>query len=70
MTEIKKMIKWIDKNDRLPAYGKRVLTYSPEYDNKHNKQKNDNVMMFRIMDSQFVEISIDVKYWAYIEKPE
>lgn len=54
---------WIKKEDQLPERGKKVLVYSPVY-----KNVNDN-MLFRIIDGQFINITNEVKYWAYLEEP-
>lgn len=56
------MIEWIDKNNRMPNNDERVLTYSPAYD-------TDDPMAFRIMDGQFVRISIEVTHWTQLSIP-
>ena len=52
--------KSISKNG-YPEIGKRVLTYSDIYG------END-VNAYRIIDSQFVKICIDITHWMYLKK--
>ena len=55
---------WIAVAARLPEPGFRVLTYSPVYEGK------DPVMLYRVMDSQFVRISGEVTHWCIPTPPE
>ena len=58
---IKTTLKWIKKSDSLPKDNdKSVIAYSP---------KNKNVLL-RIIAPEFVRISTDVEYWAYITYPK
>jgi len=49
--------------DGYPEIGKRVLTFSDVYE-------DDDVNIYRLIDSQFVKICSDVTHWLYLEKPE
>jgi len=53
---------WINVEDRLPENGKRVLVYSSNYD-------IDDVMAIRILDSQFIRISLSGTHWMPLPEP-
>ena len=54
---------WISINEHgLPKSGVRVLTYSEGYDDQPE-------MAFRILDSQFVKMCIEVTHYMYLKKP-
>jgi len=57
------IMKWekVDRN-KLPKTHKRILTYSPLYD--------DENMKYRLMDVQFLRISRDVTHYCVVEEPE
>jgi hypothetical protein len=48
--------------DGYPEIGKRVLTYSSIYE-------KDDVNAYRIIDSQFIRLCLDVTHWTYLEPP-
>lgn len=45
----------------LPTEDKRVITLSPVYPKGH-------ISRYRIMDAQFVRISIEVESWFYLDE--
>jgi len=53
-------------DDGLPEPGHRVLCYSPGYE----ASPQDNSLLWRVMDSQFVRISGEITYWAYLSASE
>jgi len=59
---------WMHVDERLPEIGVRILIYSPVY--KEKESAFHRGMMFRIIDSQFLKISKEAKYWTYITPPE
>lgn len=55
---------WINVDKEQPKEDKRILVYSPDY------KGVDEAMLFRILDSKFLKISTDAKYWTYLNPPE
>lgn len=58
-------MEWKNIDKELPEANKRILIYSPIYEITKNEY-----MIFRIIDSQFLKYTRDVKHWVYVEKPE
>ena len=48
--------------DGYPDSNKRILIYSDIY--------KDEIRMFRIIDSQFINICNETTHWSYLEKPK
>lgn len=57
-------MKWINVDKEQPKDNKRILIYSPDY------KDIDGAMLFRIIDSKFLKIITDAKYWTYLSPPE
>lgn len=57
------MMNWIAVADRLPESG-RVLVYSPD-----PTAYVGSIMLFRLMDAQFVRISTEVTHWCVPTAP-
>ena len=57
-------MKWMSvKEDGMPLFGCRVLTYSIEYSKKPE-------LAFRILDSQFIKLCSEVTHYAYLDAPK
>lgn len=52
----------ISIKEQLPPTGVIILVFSPEY-------KEGDPMRFRIIESQFLRICIDVTHWSYLIEP-
>lgn len=51
---------WISTKERLPKDGKRVLVYSPDYEDK---------LRIRIFDGRFVKVIAGVTHWMPLPEP-
>jgi len=54
---------WYHRKEQMPAEGHRILVFSPAY-------KETDPMRIRVIDSQFLAISKDAEWWAYINVPK
>ena len=52
---------WRDRNDETYLEEKRIIIFSPDY--KHIDMK------WRIIDSQFMKLCTDAKYWKKLTEP-